>query len=238
MTADAFDPYRSPTLPEGPFGPAPPRSGRPGLLTTLCVLCIVLGALGLMNSLLGVVGVAGGRAIQAAFQPKGAAGLPADMQEAQDKFNQDMVAVQDKFFWAIVPGLGIRFVAALLLLIGGIKALSLKESGRKLLLVACAVAVVFEISHSILQSFVNLETMTAVNSYVTSLPRQANAPPGMEGTIQTIVRASIIGSLIFAYLIALVKIALYVFGLIYLRRDSIKQLFQPHHEPPMIASIS
>ena len=52
MTADSFDPYRSPSLPEGPYAGVAP-SGRPGGLTTLCVLCMVLGALGLFNSLLG-----------------------------------------------------------------------------------------------------------------------------------------------------------------------------------------
>src|SRR6266850_7269221 len=102
MTADSFDPYRSPSLPEGPYAGAAP-SGRPGLLTALCVLCIVLGALGVFNSLLGAVGAVGGRAFQAWVQPKSSTGMPQEMHEAQQKFNDDMAAVQDKHFWAIVP---------------------------------------------------------------------------------------------------------------------------------------
>jgi hypothetical protein len=229
MTADStsFDPYRSPSLPEGPYAGAAP-SGRPGMLTTLCVLCIVLGALGLLNSLLGAAGAIGGRALQTAIQPKTSTGLPPEMQEAQQKFQDDVNAVQAKYFWALVPGLGFRFVAALLLLIGGIRSLSLKDSGRKLLLAACGVAVVFELVHSILQSIITLETMTAVNSYVeklTTLLPQKKEAPGVIAVLPMIVRGSIIGSLILAFLIALAKIGLYLFGLIYLQKKHIRGLF-------------
>ena len=60
----AFDPYRSPAMPEVPYAGGP-QSGRPGLLTTICVICIVLGALGLISSLAGAVGAFGGRHFQA-----------------------------------------------------------------------------------------------------------------------------------------------------------------------------
>jgi len=135
MTADSFDPYRSPSLPDTPYAGVT-SSARPGWLTVLCVLCMVLGGLGIFNSLLGGFGAAGGKAFQAWVQPKGAPGMPPEMQEAQEKFQNDVAAVQDKFFWAIVPSIGFRFIAATLLLVGGIRALSLKESGRKVLLIA------------------------------------------------------------------------------------------------------
>jgi hypothetical protein len=236
MTSDtsSFDAYRSPTLPEVPYAPSS-TGGRPGLLTTLCVLAIVLGALGILNSLLGVAGAIGGKMLQSALQPKVGTGVPDDMQKAQEEFQANVNAVQEKYWWATIPALGFRFVAALLLLIGGVKSLSLNESGRKILLVACAVAVVFEILHAILQSVINLDMMTAVNSYV---EKMADAmPDGPDGSAQmnnvmgTIVRGSIIGGLILAYFIALVKIALYVFGLIYLQRDRIRALFTKTDQP-------
>jgi hypothetical protein len=224
----SFDPYRSPSLPEGPYEGVP-AAGRPGLLTTLCVLCIVLGALGLMNSALGTAGAIGGSRLQAAIQPKTSAGLPPGMKQAQDDFQDDLNAVQRKYFWATVPALAFRFLAGLLLLIGGIRSLALSESGRKLLLVACAVALVFELGHAILQSVVSLEMMTAVNSYVekltSSMNQQNNAPPGFQKMMQTIVHGSILGGIIVSYLISLGKIALYVFGLIYLRTNPIRGLF-------------
>src|SRR5437868_6558464 len=117
MSSDSqsFDPYRSPTLPEGPYAAVPPM-GRPGWLTALCVMCIVLGALGVLNSLFGTLGVIGGKAVQTWVQPKGSSsGMPPEMQEAQEKFQQDLYGVQDKYFWFLVPSIGVRFVVALLL---------------------------------------------------------------------------------------------------------------------------
>jgi len=239
MTADSFDPYRSPTLPEVPYAGVAP-SARPGLLTTLCVLCMVLGVLGVMNSLLGAMGAAGGRAFQAWVTPKTAPGMPPEMQEAQQKFQDDVAAVQDKFFWAIVPSIGFRFIAATLLLIGGIQALSLKESGRKVLLIACVVAAVFELCHSILQSLVNLEMMTAVNSYVENLmnaiPQKSNTPPGFTSLMQTFTRGAIVVSLILSYLIALLKVGLYLSGLVYLQKKEIRGRFLAH-QPLMPTSV-
>src|SRR5438105_3155922 len=98
----SFDPYRSPSLPEGPYAGAT-ASGRPGLLTALCVLCIVLGALGLMNTVIGTVGAIGGRRLQAAIQPKASSSLPPEMQKAQEDFQDDLNTVQMKYFWGTVP---------------------------------------------------------------------------------------------------------------------------------------
>jgi hypothetical protein len=231
MSADSayLDPYRSPSLPEGPYA-GQPLSGRPGKLTALCVLCIVLGALGLMNSLMGAAGALVGAQMQAFFQPKATAGVPAEMQKAQEEFQQEVNDIQGKYMREVVAGIAFRFAAALLLLVGGIRSLSLKESGRKVLLVACAVAIVFELLHAILQSIINMEMMTAVNSYVegmmASMP-QAEMPPGFSKMMQTVVRGSIIGGLIMSYLLVLAKAGLYTFGLVYLRRPAIKALFKP-----------
>src|SRR5206468_2113701 len=157
-----FDPYRSPTLPEAPYAPSM-IAGRPVWLTTLCVLCIVLGALGLMNSLLGAFGAVAGPAFQKAIQPKTSAKMPQGFQDAQNEFQDNINAVQTKYMWVTIPALMVRAVAALLLLIGGVRSLSLVEGGRKMLLIACGVAVVFELMHAILQSIVAMDMMTIVN---------------------------------------------------------------------------
>lgn len=231
-----FDPYRSPTLPDVPYAP-PVATGRPGWLTMLCVLCIVLGALGLMNSLLGAFGVVAGPALQKAIQPKASASMPQGLQDAQTEFQDNINAVQGKYMWATVPALAIRALAASLLLIGGIRSLSLVEGGRQILLVACAVAVVFELTHAILQSIIALDMMTIVNEYIEkvlqTVPKN-NKGPDLGKIMPTIVRWSILGSLIFAFLIALVKIALYVFGLIYLRKPHIQALFQNKKNSPLL----
>ncbi len=228
-----FDPYRSPTLPEVPYAP-PAAAGRPGWLTSLCVLCIVLGALGLMNSLLGTFGAIAGPAFQKAIQPKASAKMPQGMQDAQIEFQERINSVQAKYLWATVPALAFRALAASLLLIGGIRSLSLVEGGRKALLLGLAVAVVFELLHSILQSIVALDMMTIVNEYIEkvlqSVPKNNNGPD-LSKIMPTIVRWSILGSLIFTFLIAVGKIGLYIFGLIYLRNPHIQALFQSKTEP-------
>jgi hypothetical protein len=230
MSADpqAFDPYRSPSLPEGPYAGQPP-SGRPGVLTAICVMAIVLGTLGLMNSFFGTVGAIAGPKLQAMFQPRPGPGTPPEMQQAMQEFQDEITAIQSKFFVELVIALAFRFIAALLLLIGGIRALGFHESGRKTLLLACALALVFELSHAILQSFISMETLTATNSFVegmtASIPR-GKTPPGFRNLMQTIFRGSIIGGIVVALLILLAKAALYLFGLFYLRKPHIKALFK------------
>jgi len=231
MTGDSqpLDPYRSPTLPEGPYAGVS-RTGRPGWLTTLCVLCIVLGALGMMNSLFGAFGILGGKAIQKWVQPKGAnTGMPPEMQAAQEKFQEDLYAVQDKYFWVLVPSVVIRFPVALLLLMGGIRALSLQERGRKLLLMGCGVALGFELASSILQSFLVMENMTITNGYIenitNNMPKDKAAAVQVMGIVKTVTRAINIVVLVLTGVVVLLKIALYLFGLIYLRKPHIQALF-------------
>ena len=230
MSADpkAFDPYRSPAMPEIPYAGGP-QSGRPGLLTTVCVICIVLGALGLISSLAGAVGAFGGRHFQAAFRMPASAGASDDMKDAQKKLEDDIYGVLKKYWWPVVAALIVRLAVALLLLVGGIRSLSLQESGRKILLAACAIALPLELGYAILQTFMQLENMTAMNSFAESfgqsLPQnQASANTGK--TMQFIFRASMIASIVFATLIALAKIVFYTFSLNYLRHERVRALFQ------------
>ena len=238
--SQAFDPYRSPSLPEGPYVGLP-ATGRPGLLTTLCVLCIVLGSLGLLNSLMGTVGAVAGPKLQEALQPAAGAGMPDDMKQVQADFQDEIYKVQGKYLWATIPALAFRFVAALLLLIGGIRSLSLVEGGRKTLLAACAVAVVFELLHGILQGVITANMMTAVNSYVEKLMPRCHRPAketDMRRIMPLVVRGSIIGGLVFSYLIALAKIALYFFGLIYLQKQRTFADFFNRHKPAHLSPVS
>ncbi|MEX2175354.1 MAG: hypothetical protein WD872_13410 [Pirellulaceae bacterium] len=229
MSADSppFDPYRSPALPEGPYAPTG-RSGRPGWLTALCVICIVIGALGLMNGLLGIFGAVFGQQIQSAFTPNsGAQGMPAEMQKLQQQLQDEMNAVQGKFLVPILLFCVLRLVIAGLLLYGGLACLSLKEQGRTILLIACGLGILFEISHAILQSFLNMEVMTAFNAYLEgflqTLPQdQAGPPPEM---LLNVMKGTFVVGLVFQYLIVLVKLGFYLFGALYLQRQKIKALF-------------
>ena len=232
-----FDPYRSPSLPEGPYA-APTPVGRPGWLTMLCVCCIVLGALGLMNSLFGTVGIIGGKAIQTWVQPKaGATGLPAEMQDAQEKFQTELYAVQDRYYWFLVAGIVVRFIVAPLLLYAGIRALSLDEQGRKLLVTACAVALGFELCSAILQTAMAMENMTITNSYVeniaSKMPKDKKGAAQAAYIMQTVTRVIGVVVVVLTGAIIALKLALFTFGFVYLRKPHVQALFQQTKSPQL-----
>lgn len=224
-----FDPYRSPALPEGPYAGKPsPR--RPQLLTALIIICLVFGILGLMNSLFGVVGVIGGQQLQQAFQTKMPPGVDPRMQQAQDKFQADINNLQNKFRLEMIGTLALRFVAALLLVLGGIKALGKREGGRKLLVAGCAVALAFELVQAIVQSLINTEMLTAFNSLTESTMQSLPDKPGAENVkrfVQTVMKISIYAAIGMPYVLMAVKGGVYLFGLIYLRKPHIKEMFEP-----------
>jgi hypothetical protein len=227
MSADpqAFDAYRSPPLPDVPYI-AGTQSRRPGLLTIVCVICIVLGALGLINSLAGTAGAMAGRRLQSMFRMPAMPGKPdEDFKKAQKQAEDDMYAVLVKYWWAIMASMAMRLIVAILLLVGGIRSLGLHESGRKTLLIACVLALPLELGYAILQTFMQLENMTAINSFAEALSQQ-QTDANIGKTMQYIFRASMIASIVLATLLALGKIAFYTFSVIYLQRPRVRALFQ------------
>ncbi len=237
MPADssAYDPYRTPALPQGPAA----SGGRPGWLTALCVLCIVIGVLGLMNGVLGFLGTLFGEQLQAMFAPRGgASGMPPEMQQVQDQFQAETLAVQAKFFVGLLVSCILRIAVASALLYGGVLCLGLKESGRQVLLLACGAAILFEIGFAVLQSLVNMEMMTAFNSFMQNflqtMPQRNGPPPEV---FINIMKGSLIAGFVVQYLIALLKIAFYVWCIVFLPRQAIKDLFgQP--DPAPAAALS
>ena len=230
MSAESpkLDPYRSPTLPEGPYAGRQP-SGKPGWLTALCVICIVLGALGLMNALLDTAVELAGPRFQAMLTPRGSPGMPDDFQQAQQDLMDELNALKNKYFALSLGLLACRFVVAGLLLLGGLRCLGLSEGGRKLLIVACAVALLFEVSRAIIQSVIYLENLTAMNSAVErfqSSLAKGNSPPGMQAVMKWTIRVSTVLPIVMAYVLGILKSAMFVFGLMYLRKPHIKALFK------------
>jgi len=230
MSADSstLDPYRSPTLPEGPYA-GKQTTGKPGWLTALCVICIVLGALGLINAILGTAAELAGPYFQAMLSPRGGPGMPADLQQAQQDLMDAVNAVKRKYFVLTLAFLGFRFVAAGLLLYGGLRCLSLRESGRKLLIAACAVALLFEFSQMIAQSVVTLQSLTEMNSAserFQSALANGNTPPGLQAVMKWTMRISMILPIVLMYGMAFLKGGVFLFGLSYLRRPHIKALFK------------
>jgi hypothetical protein len=237
MAADSgfHDPYLTPALPQGPYNPSP--GARPGWLTALCVICIVIGVLGLMNGIAGVFGTLFAEQIQTMFTPAGGGGMPPEMQAVQEKFQAETLAVQRKFYLHTLVASVLRIAVAVSLLVGGIQCLGLKESGRALLVLACGAAVLFEIGFAVLQSVVNMEMMTAVNSFLENflgtMPQRNGPPPEV---FMSIMKGSLIAGFVFQYLFGLLKIAFYVWAALFLSRQTIKVLFGHKLSPAPAAS--
>jgi hypothetical protein len=228
MTAEtgSFDPYRSPSLPEGV------NAGRPGWLSVLCVLCIVLGALGLMNSVFGTIGLAVGPRIQRfmAAQPK--SGMPEELKKAQETFQEDMYQIQRKYIWPLSISMFFRVVVCTLLLVGGIRALSLAEQGRKLLMIACAIALVFDLLQAILQLVIGIENMTVTNEFMEAMASPGGTTPKdveiFIKTLGSVIRFLVVGMIC---VFALAKIAFYIFSVLYLQKPHIVALFKTEQSP-------
>jgi hypothetical protein len=233
MTAEtgSFDPYRSPSLPEGVYtGPRP--VGRPGWLSFLCVLCIVLGALGLMNSVFGTFGMVVGPRFQQfmAAQPK--PGMPDDLKEAQEKMQADMYTIQAKYIWPLGLSIALRLIVCALLLVGGIRCLNMSEQGRKLLIIACSIALVFDLLQAIFQMVITVENMTVMNEFMEAMANQGGSTPkeveAVIKTIGSIIRFLMVGMVC---VFALAKIAFYIFGVLYLQKPNIMALFKTAPSP-------
>jgi len=241
MTAEtgSFDPYRSPSLPEGVYsGPRP--VGRPGWLSFLCVLSIVLGALGLMNSLFGTIGMVAGPRFQRLMADQPRPGMPDDLKEAQEKMQTDMYKIQTKYIWPLGISIVLRLVVCGLLLVGGIRCLNMLEPGRKLLIIACSVALVFDLLQAILQMVITVENMTVMNEFMeTMATRTQNGPKELEAVMKAVSSFIRFFSLGLICVIALAKIGFYIFGVLYLQKPQIMALFKTEESPsPALTSES
>jgi uncharacterized protein involved in cysteine biosynthesis len=234
----SFDPYRSPSLPEGVYSGPPPR-GRPGWLSALCVLCIVLGALGLVNSLFGTVGMVLGPRFQQFMASQPQPGLPDEIKEAQQKMQTDMYKVQAKYIWPLGISIVLRIVVCTLLLVGGIRSLGMSEQGRRLLIVACSLALGFDLLQAILQMVITVENMTVMNEFMEAMATKSqNATKEIEAVMKAVSSFIRFFSLTLVCVIALGKIAFYICSVLYLQKPHILALYQGESPPPAPALTS
>jgi hypothetical protein len=225
--ASAYDPYRTPDLPVY-TDQGRGQTGRPGWLTALCVLCIVIGLLGVLNGLAQLFGTLFAEQMQTAFTPPGGQGIPPELQQVQDRFRDETLAVQEKFYFPNLVAAVFRISIAGCLVYGGIACLGLAATGRQVLIFALGAAVLFELGHGLLQSLISMEMMTAVNaffeSFLQTMP-QGNGPP--PEVMLNIMKGSFIVGFVFQFAIGLLKIGFYIWGAMFLMRPAIKALFQP-----------
>lgn len=229
MSSDSasVDPYRSPVLPETPYS-AGSGKRKPGWLTAVCVICLVLGLLGFFNGMLGLGITIFNSQLQQVFNPPGARkGMAPELEKFQQRIQDETKAIQEQFFVPTLISVLLKAVVSALLFLGGLLTLTLKPAGRKLLVLACVMALLFELGISVLQGVVYMETLAVYNQlidgFVQELKRQNGAFAGQAFT--SVMQAVLYASMAMFFLIQFVKIGFFYWSANYLRRPIIVALF-------------
>jgi hypothetical protein len=234
MSGDSLqNPYAPPPM-NVAFAPSA-KPSRPAWLIVICVMAIALGGFGLLNGAIGVAGVAFQKQLQNAFAPRAQAGLPPELQKAQQEYTQRTQDLQAQYAIPLGAAASARMGIGLGLVIGGIWCLGGKPNGREMFMLALAAAIVFEIANGILQVIFSMQMIGMTNEFfqkfVDNMPNQRGPGPEMMLSIMHGVMWLGIG---LGLLWDLVKLGFYFGGLLYLRRSAIAALFAPatHSSPP------
>jgi hypothetical protein len=213
-----------PSEASGSYGVPPAR--RPGGLTAVCVIAIILGSLGLLSSLVTMGSLAVGSRFQQAMMtssPRPGRDKVFDVQRTMQKRIQ---AVTDRYRRPTVGFALLNMVLAASMLAGAIMALNRVPKARTVLLTVFAVAILFEISRSIVQVFIQWETAAVMSEMLprmmeTSMPANVPNVPNAQDTAAmgtVIARAIIMVGFVFNLVLSLAKLIYYGVGWSCLRR--------------------
>jgi hypothetical protein len=158
------------------------------------------------------------------------------MIELQRELQTEMASIQREWRPLNLSFLGLNLFVASMLLAGGIQALRMKPSGRKLLLAALATAAVFEIVRIPPTAIMQWQTSKIMSPYMqrmmaASTPPGTTMPPGqrqmMDKMMRSVMVSAILVGIVTALSMAAAKIAFYVAGVWLLRRPHIRAMYSP-----------
>jgi hypothetical protein len=221
-----LNPYTPPPM-DVAYAPSG-RPSRPAWLVVICVIAIALGALGLVNGAWGVVALIFQDQLQTAFAPRAQPGLPPELQEAQEEFNQKLQDLQAEYAVPVGAFVAARIAVGSGLLVGGIWCLGGNPRGRQILIFALAAAIVFEVANGIFQVVIARHMLGLANGvfqkFADNMPNRGGPPPEM---MLSFMRGVMWFGIILGLLWQLIKVGFYFGGVLYLRRQAIAGLFQP-----------
>ena len=199
---------------------------RPRALTVICVLAIVFGALGLLAGCFGLISQVASSAIQQAVV-SGQAGAGAPAAGAQTEMITKTMAIASKYNPIMIPLTILRILVEGALLIGGIMALSIKATGRTLLVNGLIAAAILESISFVPRYMIQKETQVVTAELMPQImaaQQGANAvPPGFDMSAMMSGIGTVALVLGLFWLIA--KIVVYILGIRYLRDSKVMQLF-------------
>ena len=169
-----------------------------------------------------------------AGQPQAQPGMEEkakEMLDIQTEMQENVRAVNARYWTAIVAFLVVLLAVASGLLVGGIKALRMDPVGRKLLLAACSIAILFELGRAIFTVILQIEVMTVMTASMSRMA-EAAAPENMadaerfSSVLSMVMQGAMIAGLVLGLAFVLVKVVFYVIGALYLRRENVRQLYE------------
>ena len=219
---------------QNPYAPPPmdvahapsAKPGRPAWLVVICVTAIALGGMGLVNGLMGIGSVVYQDQLQKAFERPNQPGLPPELQQAQEEFEQKSRELQKEFIVPLMGATVARLAVAVGLMVGGVWCLLGKPRGREILIFVLCAGIVFEVGNGILQVVFTRHMLDLMNElfqkFVDNMPNRGGPPPEF---MMGIMRGAMWFGLCLGVVWQLIKITFYFGGLLYLRRQAIADLF-------------
>lgn len=203
---------------------------RPGVLTALAIISIVLGALITLNGFWQVVSLAFQEPLQNMNlmfmeQP----GVPEETVQRQREMMEASFAVQREwkpFNWAMSP---VSFLFGIVLIIGGALCVRVNPAGRRLLATACAFGIIFGIVREVGGVMMQLQMSQVVQDHMVAMMDQAGDEQA-ESIMSGMMGATMALTVAFSGGWLLVKLGIYVWGLVYLTRSGTRSIFEG---PPM-----
>lgn len=218
-----FDAYQPPPLPPDivAAADAAPRFGR---VKAVCIVAIVLGGAGVATALMGAVGLIVGKHLQAAFSGPNPPGMSRELQEVQRQAQQQIQAVQDRFWIPNFILTGAHMIVATLLLTGGIQGLRRVRPGRQILVAACLAAIAFELIRGSVQAVMQIQVLSVTMGFFEQM-MEASMEQAAELAewLAWFSRIAMVAGLLLASGWILIKLVFYSVAVWYLRKPAVCQ---------------
>jgi hypothetical protein len=222
---DSSSPYRPPTADRE----LPVYARRPGGLTAVCVLAIILGFLALGSAfgttcgvVMNLLGGVGGMF---------SSGMGGELEEIQVKMYREVAAFSNQFVVIHVLIILLLVVLGTALLVGGFRSMKLIEAGRRTLVAACSAAILFEIVRCGWMLFEQMQTMAIMRTNLSRITDSLADGAGPARAMQGIMSVSLYAGVVFAVGWLALKLAYFIFAVIYLRKDSVRRIFDAGTRP-------
>lgn len=207
------NPFETPSPIKQTFEPNAGRSvsaKAPSGIMAVCIICIILGGMGLLGSCFGAGGLIFQKQIQGMQQNVGDA--------AQQEMQKELAAMQDGFFVMNAVVIGVNFIVAPLLLMGGIFVLTRKNLGVSLLKIGLPMAAFYMIIKTALGCYMQMQMMDPMKAAMRAQGNGQNAEAARAA--EGFITGAMYVGVAFSVMWALVLIAFYLWARLYLNRPA------------------